>query len=82
MFLFFLFAAIVTPTPDPFSMTILAVCMSLLYFAAVGVAFLNDARRGRRAPYANVSDDEASPIEPMSPVDAPRWGSDYDDTGR
>ena len=82
IFLFFLFAAIVTPTPDPFNMTILAVCMSILYFAAVGVAFIIDARRGRREPYANLNDDDASPIEPMSPVDAPRWGSNYDDPGR
>ena len=82
VFLFFLFAAIVTPTPDPFNMTVLAVCMSVLYFAAVGIAFIIDARRGRREPYANLDDDDASPIEPMSPVDAPRWGSDYDDGSR
>ena len=75
VFLFFLFAAIVTPTPEPFGMTILALCMSLLYFAAVGVAFLNDARRARRDPYRNLADDEASPIEPVSPVDAPAWGT-------
>ncbi|HLT12156.1 MAG TPA: twin-arginine translocase subunit TatC, partial [Micromonosporaceae bacterium] len=79
VFLFFLFAAIVTPTPDPFNMTILALCMSALYFAAVGVAFLIDARRGRRDPYANLSDDEISPIEPVSPVDAPRWGAEPHD---
>jgi sec-independent protein translocase protein TatC len=82
IFLFFLFAAIVTPTPDPFNMTVLAVCMSVLYFAAVGVAFIIDARRGRRQPYSSLDDDEASPIEPMSPVDAPRWGSEYDDRSR
>jgi sec-independent protein translocase protein TatC len=82
VFLFFLFAAIVTPTPDPFNMTILALCMSLLYFGAVGIAFIIDARRGRRRPFSNLADDEASPIEPMSPVDAPRWGSPYDDPGR
>jgi sec-independent protein translocase protein TatC len=76
VFLMFLFAAIVTPTPDPFGMTILAVCMAVLYFAAVGVAFLNDARRARRrATTAGVADDEVSPIEPTSPVDAPTWGT-------
>jgi sec-independent protein translocase protein TatC len=79
VFLMFLFAAVVTPTPDPFNMTILALCMAVLYFAAVGVAFLNDSRRSRRQQYANLSDDEASPIEPMSPVDAPNWGGRYDD---
>jgi sec-independent protein translocase protein TatC len=76
VFLMFLFAAIVTPTPDPFGMTILAVCMAVLYFAAVGVAFLNDARRARRhARTAGVADDEISPIEPVSPVDATTWGT-------
>jgi sec-independent protein translocase protein TatC len=83
IFLMFLFAALVTPTPDPFNMTILAGCMAVLYFAAVGVAFLNDRRRARRDAYANLNDDEASPIEPVSPVDAPNWNSSYryDDTG-
>jgi sec-independent protein translocase protein TatC len=77
VFLMFLFAALVTPTPDPFNMTILALCMAVLYFAAVGVAFLNDRRRARRNAYANLNDDEASPIEPVSPVDAPTWGNSY-----
>ncbi|MBX6749195.1 MAG: twin-arginine translocase subunit TatC [Micromonosporaceae bacterium] len=72
--LMFLFAALVTPTPDPFGMTILAVAIAALYFAAVGVAFLNDARRAKRAAREAVADDEASPIEPVSPVDAPLWG--------
>jgi sec-independent protein translocase protein TatC len=79
VFLMFLFAAIVTPTPDPFNMTILALCMSALYFAAVGIAFLNDRRRARRAQYQDLNDDEASPIEPVSPVDAPTWGGHYED---
>jgi sec-independent protein translocase protein TatC len=83
VFLMFFFAAIVTPTPDPFNMTVLALCLAVLYFAAVGVAFLNDRRRGRRNPYAGLSDDEISPIEPVSPVDAPRFGaSGHDDERR
>jgi sec-independent protein translocase protein TatC len=82
VFLMFLFAAVVTPTPDPFNMTILAVCMSLLYFTAVGVAFLNDRRRARKRPYQNLGDDEASPIEPLSPVDAPTWSAPHDDDRR
>jgi sec-independent protein translocase protein TatC len=57
-------------------MTILALCMAVLYFAAVGFAFINDARRSRRrARTAGVADDEISPIEPVSPVDAPNWGT-------
>jgi sec-independent protein translocase protein TatC len=62
VFLMFVFAAVVTPTPDPFAMSILAVCMSLLYFAAVGFAFLNDRRRARSNPYAELDDDEVSPL--------------------
>jgi sec-independent protein translocase protein TatC len=72
IFLFFVFSAIVTPTPDPFGMTILGTCLSALYFGAVGVAFLNDRRRGRgREIYAGLNDDEISPLERDSePVEA------------
>ena len=82
VFLMFFFAAIVTPTPDPFNMTVLALCLAVLYFGAVGVAFINDARRGRRNPYAGLADDEISPIEPVSPVDAPRFGQSGPDDDR
>jgi sec-independent protein translocase protein TatC len=82
VFLMFLFAALVTPTPDPFNMTVLALCMAVLYFAAVGVAFLNDKRRSRRSQYAGLRDDEASPIEPVSPVDASQWGTHSADDDR
>ncbi|SDY97127.1 sec-independent protein translocase protein TatC [Micromonospora pattaloongensis] len=72
VFIFFAFSAIVTPTPDPFGMTALAICLSALYFAAVGVAFLNDKRRGRgKEIYADVDDDEASALEyTPDPVEA------------
>jgi sec-independent protein translocase protein TatC len=79
VFLFFVFSAIVTPTPDPFGMTALALCLSALYFMAVGAAFLNDRRRARRDNvYGELDDDEISPLEfdrePVeagAPVDAP-----------
>ncbi|GAA1793721.1 twin-arginine translocase subunit TatC [Luedemannella flava] len=84
VFLMFVFAAIVTPTPDPFNMSILAICMSVLYFAAVGFAFLNDRRRGRNSMYGDLADDEISSIDdptPVSPVDGQNWGRDrYDET--
>jgi sec-independent protein translocase protein TatC len=73
IFLMFLFGAVVTPTPDPFGMTILALCISVLYFVAVGIAFINDRRRAKRQA-TEATDDEASTIEPVSPVDAPIWG--------
>ncbi|MFF0657698.1 twin-arginine translocase subunit TatC [Micromonospora tulbaghiae] len=64
VFVFFAFAAVVTPTPDPFGMTALAICLCALYFAAVGVAFINDRRRGRgREVYAGIADDEVSPLD-------------------
>ncbi|MEV4826289.1 twin-arginine translocase subunit TatC [Micromonospora sp. NPDC049274] len=64
IFVFFAFSAVVTPTPDPFGMTALAACLSALYFAAVGVAFINDRRRGRgKEVYAGLDDDEVSPLE-------------------
>ncbi|SCF21879.1 twin-arginine translocase subunit TatC [Micromonospora mirobrigensis] len=72
IFIFFAFSAVVTPTPDPFGMTALAICLSALYFGAVGVAFLNDRRKGRgRELYADVADDEVSPLDlSTEPVEA------------
>ncbi len=64
VFLSFGFSAIATPDPGPFGMTLLAMCMSALYFMAVGVAFLNDRRKGRgKELYEGLSDDEISPLE-------------------
>jgi len=63
VFLMFVFGAVVTPTPDPFGMSVLALCMAFLYFIAVGFALFNDKRKGRNAVYADLDDDEASPID-------------------
>jgi sec-independent protein translocase protein TatC len=64
VFLSFAFAAIATPDPGPFGMTLLAACMVLLYFIAVGVAFLWDRHKGRdKEIYAGLNDDELSPLE-------------------
>ena len=63
-FLVFLFCAIVTPTPDPFGMTFLALPMVGLYFAAVGFAFVNDKRRARKnAELDDLDPDQASVID-------------------
>ncbi|MCX4391170.1 twin-arginine translocase subunit TatC [Micromonospora peucetia] len=72
VFVCFAFAAVATPDPGPFGMTLLALCLSLLYFVAVGVAFLNDRRKGRgKEIYAGVDDDEVSPLEfDPEPVEA------------
>jgi sec-independent protein translocase protein TatC len=72
VFIFFLFSAVVTPTPDPFGMTALAICLTALYFGAVGIAFIHDRRRGRgREIYEGLDDDEISRIEDdREPVEA------------
>jgi sec-independent protein translocase protein TatC len=85
VFLSFGFAAIATPDPGPFGMTLLAASMVVLYLIATGVAFLNDKRKGRgKEIYADLDDDEISPlaeerdsvsaghrIETPAPVEAP-----------
>ncbi|WP_425953653.1 twin-arginine translocase subunit TatC [Xylanimonas sp. McL0601] len=44
----FVFAAVMTPTPDAWTMILVALPICLLYFAAVGVATLHDRRADRR----------------------------------
>jgi sec-independent protein translocase protein TatC len=72
LFGIFAFAAVATPTQDPFTMLALAVPMSALYGVSVGFAFVHDrrvARRGDTSPYAGLADDELSPLddEPVAP---------------
>ena len=65
VFLIFLFAAIMTPSPDPWSMLFLARPMVGLFFGAVGVGALLDRRRAKRdvsVAWRNFPDDQASPI--------------------
>lgn len=44
----FVFAAIMTPTPDPWTMILVALPICLLYFVALGIAYLHDRRQERR----------------------------------
>ena len=72
VFAVFVFAAVATPSQDPFTMLALAVPMCGLYGLAVGFAFLHDrrvARRGDTSPYAHLADDQLSPLddEPVAP---------------
>jgi sec-independent protein translocase protein TatC len=71
---FFAFSAIAIPTGDPFTMTVLALGLTTLYFGAVLFAYFNDKRRGRlhRAEFGDVDDDEISPLgyETGEPVEA------------
>jgi sec-independent protein translocase protein TatC len=62
----FAFAAVATPSQDPFTMLALAIPMCLLYALAVGIAFVHDrrvARRGDTSPYAHLADDQLSPLD-------------------
>ncbi|MGW7198096.1 twin-arginine translocase subunit TatC [Streptomyces chryseus] len=59
----FLFGAIITPTTDPVGMLALAGPITVLYFMAVGFSLLNDKRRRRNDPDAELDDDEASQID-------------------
>ncbi len=63
--LIFVFAAVATPSQDPFTMMALAVPMCLLYGVAVGIATLHDRRVARRPStiYPDLSDDELAPID-------------------
>jgi len=59
----FVLSAIATPTPDAFTMFLLAIPLTVLYFAAIVVSRLIERRRRRNRPeWADVADDEASSL--------------------
>jgi sec-independent protein translocase protein TatC len=67
----FAFAAVATPTQDPFTMLALAVPIAGLYGLALAFAYVHDRRAARRAeasPYAHLGDDELSPLDDTTPV--------------
>ncbi len=60
----FIFAAVATPSTDPFSMIMLAIPMSVLFLLSEGIARLVDRRRAARGDtFGDLSDDEASPLD-------------------
>jgi sec-independent protein translocase protein TatC len=66
-FLTIVFAAVVTPTQDPFTMLAMALPMMLLFEIAIQVARVVDKRRARRDAaehFHDLPDDQASPLEP------------------
>ena len=58
----FVFAAVATPSADPFTMTFMAVPMVILYFISEVIARWNDRRKAGRNLNANLSPDELSTI--------------------
>jgi sec-independent protein translocase protein TatC len=78
----FAFAAVATPTQDPFTMLGLAVPLVLLYEVAILVARSNDRRRARLAaasPYAGLDPDQPSSLPETLP-EPPRPDYLVDDT--
>lgn len=74
IFLVFVFAAVVTPSQDPFTMLALGLPMVVLYEVALIIGWLNDRRRARRgdsSPYAELADDETSPLDFDDSADRP-----------
>ncbi len=68
VFVAFAFAAVTTPDPGPFGMTLFAAVLSLLYFITVGISLLNDKRKGRgKEIYEGLNDDETSTLEGYEP---------------
>jgi sec-independent protein translocase protein TatC len=59
----FVFAAVATPSADPFSMLALAIPLSILFLLSEGIAHVVDRRRRRRVGYAGLSDDQASTLQ-------------------
>lgn len=58
----FIFAAVATPSTDPFTMTFMAVPMVLLYFVSEVIARVHDRRKAERRPYGDLPPDEKSPL--------------------
>lgn len=82
IFLVFVFAAIATPSQDPFTMLALAVPMVLLFELATLVAWRHDKRKAEREAaelYTNLPDDQTSPLDQTpSAIDAPESVEDPD----
>ena len=51
----FVFAAVATPSTDPFTMTFMAVPMVVLFFLSEGIARFNDRQRDRNKPWSELT---------------------------
>jgi sec-independent protein translocase protein TatC len=60
----FVFAAVATPSQDPFTMLALALPTVVLFEVAEVIAYFHDRRKATRPdPYGDLSDDEAAPLD-------------------
>jgi sec-independent protein translocase protein TatC len=69
IFVVFVFAGIASPSPDPVTMLLLAVPCLVLCEVAELLIWSRDRRRDRTSPYADLGDDETSPLEPTDHTD-------------
>lgn len=63
--LIFIASAVITPTPDPFTMFLLAGPLCALYFIALAICLVIDRRRvaaGEEPDWSDLPDDQASPL--------------------
>jgi len=74
----FVFAAVATPSTDPFSMLMLALPMTVLFMVSEVIARLVDKRRHARSAYAGLADDEASTLDGPDAVRRSRLDEDED----
>ena len=73
----FVFCAVITPTPDPWNMTLLAIPMLVLLLIAWVIAWWHDRRKSRRLAAEGLHDDEGSAIAPAEPLEpAPPYDLD------
>jgi sec-independent protein translocase protein TatC len=80
----FVFAAVATPSGDPWTMSALAIPMLVLFAAAAGICLLVDRRRRLAGidgvDYSALSDDEAAPLaDRPEPIERPSSIRDDDD---
>ena len=78
----FVFAAVATPSTDPFSMIMLAAPMTVLFFISELIARFIDRSRAKRVAadqFAGLGDDESSPLDAPDRGDGRRSGLGEED---